>query len=90
VTAPAGALLTVFRSSKELPMTMTRTTFFSLGAFTALGLLLLAQTVNSVGLDAAALGLEAPTSASLETAMADDPAATALDDLAAWPVAATR
>jgi hypothetical protein len=66
-------------------MTLTRTTFFSFGAVTAIGLMLLAQ--NPVPRYVAST--EAPAAAPVVAAM-PDPAATAVEDLASWPIAATR
>jgi hypothetical protein len=68
-------------------MTLTRTTFFSSGAVTAIGLMLLAQNVNPVPRCVAST--EAPAAAPVVAAM-PDPAATAVEDLASWPIAATR
>ena len=69
-------------------MTMTRTTFFSLGVFTAIGLMVLMQNVQPVRGYAAST--EAPAAAPVVAAMPSDPTATAIEDLAAWPIAATR
>jgi hypothetical protein len=67
-------------------MTLTRTTFFSFGAVTAIGLMLLAQNVNPVLRYIAST--EAP--AAQPVAAIPDAAATAVEDLASWPIAATR
>lgn len=69
-------------------MTMTRTTFFSLGVFTAIGLMVLLQNVEAVRRYPAST--EMPAAAPVVVAVPGDPVATAIEDLAAWPIAATR
>ena len=69
-------------------MTPTRTrTFCSLGAITAMALMLLARTVDPVRPYASST--EAPDAHPVVAAVSDT-AATAIEDLAAWPIAATR
>ena len=66
--------------------TLTRT-FCSLGAITAMALMLLARTADPVR--AYASSTEAPDAHPVMAAVPDT-AATAIEDLAAWPIAATR
>ena len=66
--------------------TLTRT-FCSLGAITAIGLMLLARTVDPVRPYASST--EAPDPHPVVAAVPDT-AAIAIEDLAAWPIAATR
>ncbi len=66
---------------------MTRT-FYFLVPLAAIGLFLAAQTIGQARPEYAPSS-NAPAPAA-EAAAMPDPAATAVDDLAAWPVAASR